>query len=491
MKTYSRQPETKSDTAQPKASQQASAHDILQTYKDKIAQRQEIDEDELLQGKFETAQPSTENLTGMPDNLKSGIESLSGYSMDDVRVHYNSSKPAQLQALAYAQGTDIHIAPGQEQHLPHEAWHVVQQKQGRVQPTTQLQGVNINDNKGLEKEADAMGGKAVQAIVPSVIKRKIVQNKRAGVAQCEDPPKAPKSSKEGLDNWIEYLYNKSSTFLTKDQNDIQKELYRYYSSYTPDEDSKVDNQKYIEELGLIENLSSLHIQGKDRRKLKAYRGNQRFTVYPQQKYLGMKKETAMQVLLEQIKTKTDTKWSDYAYKQFAYRAYNQNKKGKTLSRITLRLNPEKATEVFNIVSNEIVGSDEFPLVQQAKVMGPVKIQTSSDSLIIYVMSKDIDEIKRIIAHLTNSFDESYFLEGGPISMEPLGKGIYYAERAQYKDASGSHGLSRAVILAEAFAEMVGNAKIYFSNKEAFYKHIYRKFKSKGIDPNQPHLNLEI
>ncbi|GAB6122651.1 eCIS core domain-containing protein [Dysgonomonas termitidis] len=179
MKTYSRQPETKSDTAQPKASRQAPAHDILQAYKDKIAQRQEIDEDELLQGKFEiaqrkeidedellqgkfeTAQPSTENLTGMPDNLKSGIESLSGYSMDDVRVHYNSSKPAQLQALAYAQGADIHIAPGQEQHLPHEAWHVVQQKQGRVQPTTQLQGVNVNDNEGLEKEADVMGGKAV------------------------------------------------------------------------------------------------------------------------------------------------------------------------------------------------------------------------------------------------------------------------------------------------------------------------------------------
>ena len=34
------------------------------------------------------------NNTGMPDNLKSGIESLSGFSMDDVRVHYNSSKPA-------------------------------------------------------------------------------------------------------------------------------------------------------------------------------------------------------------------------------------------------------------------------------------------------------------------------------------------------------------------------------------------------------------
>ncbi|HAS43474.1 MAG TPA: hypothetical protein DCS93_23545 [Microscillaceae bacterium] len=104
------------------------------------------------------------NNTGLPDNLKSGIENISGHSMDDVKVHYNSDKPAQLKAHAYAQGTDIHISPGQEQHLPHEAWHVVQQKQGRVEPTTQLKGnVSINDNAGLEKEADVMGDKAVQA----------------------------------------------------------------------------------------------------------------------------------------------------------------------------------------------------------------------------------------------------------------------------------------------------------------------------------------
>lgn len=103
------------------------------------------------------------NNTGLPDNLKSGIENLSGYSMDDVKVHYNSSKPAQLQAHAYAQGTDIHLAPGQEKHLPHEAWHVVQQKQGRVKPTRQLKSkLNINDDVALEKEADVMGERALR-----------------------------------------------------------------------------------------------------------------------------------------------------------------------------------------------------------------------------------------------------------------------------------------------------------------------------------------
>ncbi len=103
-----------------------------------------------------------ENKTGLPDTLKLGIENLSGHSMDDVKVHYNSDKPSQLQADAYAQGADIHLASGQEKHLPHEAWHVVQQKQGRVKPTMQMkEKVNINDDEGLEKEADMMGAKAI------------------------------------------------------------------------------------------------------------------------------------------------------------------------------------------------------------------------------------------------------------------------------------------------------------------------------------------
>ena len=100
---------------------------------------------------------------GLPDTLKSGLEHLSGVSLDEVKVHYNSHKPAQLKAHAYAQGTDIHLASGQEKHLAHEAWHVVQQKQGRVKPTTQLKGkINVNEDTGLEREADVMGAKAMR-----------------------------------------------------------------------------------------------------------------------------------------------------------------------------------------------------------------------------------------------------------------------------------------------------------------------------------------
>lgn len=103
-----------------------------------------------------------DNETGMPSQLKEGLEGLSGMDLSDVRVHYNSDKPAGLNALAYAQGNEIHVGPGQEEHLPHEGWHVVQQRQGRVQPSMNVNGVPVNDNEALERESDIMGQRALQ-----------------------------------------------------------------------------------------------------------------------------------------------------------------------------------------------------------------------------------------------------------------------------------------------------------------------------------------
>lgn len=132
------------------------------------AQRMEgVEEEEMLQGRFdggaaESTATAAPNRTGMPDPLKAGVESLSGLDLSDVRVHTNSDRPARLNALAYAQGNDIHLSAGQERHLPHEAWHVVQQRQGRVLPTAQMRGTSINDDQGLEAEAHRMGARASQ-----------------------------------------------------------------------------------------------------------------------------------------------------------------------------------------------------------------------------------------------------------------------------------------------------------------------------------------
>ena len=132
---------------------------------------------------------------GLPPRLRAGVEALSGFAMDDVRVHRNSSEPEKLGALAFTRGAEIHLGPGQEEHLPHEAWHVVQQKQGRVQATTQMKGAAINDDAGLEREADRMGELARTAPAPN--RFRLFRSRRSTgpqVHQCR-PQKGRKPAK--------------------------------------------------------------------------------------------------------------------------------------------------------------------------------------------------------------------------------------------------------------------------------------------------------
>ncbi|OJJ18736.1 hypothetical protein BKI52_24355 [marine bacterium AO1-C] len=111
-------------------------------------------------------QRNTKRLMGTENQLgeyqiKENVSQLMGTDVSDARVHYNSGKPAQLKAEATAQGNEVHLAPGKEQHLGHELTHVAQQKQGRVQADFQANnGVGINSDPKLEKEADDIGDKA-------------------------------------------------------------------------------------------------------------------------------------------------------------------------------------------------------------------------------------------------------------------------------------------------------------------------------------------
>ena len=111
--------------------------------------------------KVQTNKP---NLTGIPTQMKLDFEQRSGLSFDDVRVHYNSDKPAQLQALAYTQGTQVYVGPGQERHLPHELGHVVQQKQGRVKTNRLIKNVPVNVEASLEHDADTYPQKTSAAV---------------------------------------------------------------------------------------------------------------------------------------------------------------------------------------------------------------------------------------------------------------------------------------------------------------------------------------
>lgn len=102
------------------------------------------------------------NTTGMPDDVKAQMETALRSDFSDVRIHPSSSSASAVQALAYTQGNHIHFAPGQfkpntesgKRLLGHELTHVLQQRAGRVRPTTEVGGLPVNDDPGLEQEAD-------------------------------------------------------------------------------------------------------------------------------------------------------------------------------------------------------------------------------------------------------------------------------------------------------------------------------------------------
>jgi hypothetical protein len=105
----------------------------------------------------------------LPQAVQAKMEQSFGADFSAVRVHQGAQATA-VGAQAYTQANDIHFAPGAYQPdsrqgqelLGHELTHVVQQRQGRVQASTQYKGVAINDDPALEREADQMGAQAAR-----------------------------------------------------------------------------------------------------------------------------------------------------------------------------------------------------------------------------------------------------------------------------------------------------------------------------------------
>ena len=219
--------------------------ETLQGKFDTPVQRISEDDEDTVQGKF--YKPiQKKNETGMPDNLKAGIESLSGFSMDEVHVHYNSSKPATVQALAYTQGTDIHVAPGQEKHLPHEAWHVAQQMAGRVSPTTSINGMLVNDNTALEHEADVMGEKAVQCkeksslfLHKNIISSLSIQRTQCWKSNFNNGDVGSKNVDEKNICYVSTHKDESNDQLYRSLNDARKGVVAFINGYAKSKDWRI------------------------------------------------------------------------------------------------------------------------------------------------------------------------------------------------------------------------------------------------------------
>ena len=125
---------------------------------------------QLSQAKPPVFQLKSSSSSGMPDETLNKMSSSFGTDFSDVNIHSDSKSATDAGALAYTQGNDIHFAPGQydpgsqsgQELLGHELSHVQQQREGRVQANNEVNGMPLNDDKGLEAEADEGGRMAVQ-----------------------------------------------------------------------------------------------------------------------------------------------------------------------------------------------------------------------------------------------------------------------------------------------------------------------------------------
>ncbi len=103
----------------------------------------------------------------LPTTVQGKMERAFGVDFSAVRIHQDDRAQG-VGARAFAQGTNLHFAPGEysphtkrgQTVLGHELAHVSQQAAGRVRVPAQALGGPIHDDPELEREADEMGERA-------------------------------------------------------------------------------------------------------------------------------------------------------------------------------------------------------------------------------------------------------------------------------------------------------------------------------------------
>ena len=107
-------------------------------------------------------------------NIREPMEQGFGADFSRVKVHTDTQSDQlnrAIQAKAFTTGQDVFFRQGEynpgsrggQELIAHELTHVVQQNGGAVQPTMQMkEKVNVNDDVGMEREADVMGANAMQ-----------------------------------------------------------------------------------------------------------------------------------------------------------------------------------------------------------------------------------------------------------------------------------------------------------------------------------------
>ncbi len=143
--------------------------------------------------------------TPLPPAIRAQMEGAFRTDFSEVRLHQGQAAPA-LGARALTQGRDIHLGPGEfdpgsrssRELLGHELAHVVQQREGRVAAPAQAKGVAVNEDPGLEAEADVAGQRAADG-------RAVVEQGDRSPGAGQQPPTVVQAKKMSASSVLKAL----------------------------------------------------------------------------------------------------------------------------------------------------------------------------------------------------------------------------------------------------------------------------------------------
>lgn len=123
------------------------------------------------------------NSTGIPDNLKAAVEYMSGYSLDHLRVHYNSDKPEALGMSTYTENEHLYVATGAEDFLARELWRVTEQlsagaeviQKDKEKAEKEKEEIEKTDSTYFEVEDAAVQGELAKKLAEQDIIEKVKQ----------------------------------------------------------------------------------------------------------------------------------------------------------------------------------------------------------------------------------------------------------------------------------------------------------------------------
>jgi HopA1 effector protein family len=220
---------------------------------------------------------------------------------------------------------------------------------------------------------------------------------------------------------IDELAQKMFETGVKDENEIY-EIYRKHP-YPEQELTKHEKNQYFQELSDI-----------------SYKYNKSVDSYPQE--LSDSKMTTHK-FLDRFPPGKIPEEDGYTFYHASARDVFK-KKSISRARLSVRLRPLRATEVFDYVSGLVAS---HPDIISAKLAGPSIIHSRTDSMIIYLKSVNLDDAQKIADDLKKKFnDGSYFRSGAPAGMCILREGIGYSSDF---DTQKSHGQMIAEVLATA------------------------------------------